>query len=964
VETLLMQATEGEGILEGPVWQQLGMRAGRSLPEAIGRYRVLRLVGEGGMGTVYEAEQDHPRRVVALKVIKPGLTSRELLRRFERESQALGRLQHPGIAQIYEAGTADAGFGPQPYFAMEFILGETLKDYAASQSLDTRQRLELVAHICDALQHAHGRGLIHRDLKPANILVDRTGQPKILDFGVARLADEYAHGTLQTDAGQLVGTLAYMSPEQVAADPLELDTRSDVYALGVILYELLAGRLPYEIGNRVHEAVQTIRDEDPTRLSSVNRIYRGDIETIVGKALEKDKARRYTSAAALAEDIRRHLSDQPITARSASATYQLQKFARRHKTLVGGVAAVFVVLVAGIVVSTWQAQRATAAQRLAVAAEERVVRERDEVARERNRAVAAQEAAQRERNQAVAEKQRADTEADTARAVSEFLRRDLLAQASARAQASPDTKPDPDLKVRSALDRAAARIGSNFRDKPLVEAAIRQTIGSAYFDLGLYPQAREHMERAFELRKATLGENDPATTEVLGNLASLSAQEGRYPEAEKLYSRTLESLRRLHGDEHPDVLAAMSDLAQLYQFQGRYAQAAALMAKELATERRVLGPDHPTTLSTMVHLADAYHLDDRDTDSQSVYRNALEAQRRVLGADHPDTFETMVGLANSYATQAKVAMAEPLFTEALNAQRRVLGPGHPETLITMADLALMYKNNGQPERAEPLYLDVLAGRRKLLGEEHPDTLIIMNNLGALYSLQRRFAEAEALFVKVLDARKRLLGLDHQYTLNTMTNLAQLYDRQGKGDEAERAYTEVLGLRQRVMGKEHADSRLIMNNLGLSYFRRGKLTEAESMFSSLLEIQRRRLGNDHPDTLKTADNLGLLYLEQQRYEDVELLLTGFVTPSRDAIDTWYRSNTVAILGAALTAEKKYAEAERLLTDGYQGLLARKATIPALTVDPVERARQWIVQLYEMWGKPDRAAEWRNRLSASP
>jgi eukaryotic-like serine/threonine-protein kinase len=292
-----------------------------ALPSTIGRYRILRLLGEGGMGVVYEAEQEQPRRTVALKVIKSGLGDPKLVRRFEQESLALGRLQHPGIAQIYEAGTAETGFGPQPYFAMEFIRGESLLQYAKAHQLSIRQRLELMAKICEAVHHAHQRGIIHRDLKPGNILVDETGQPKILDFGVARAINSDAHVSRQTDLGQLVGTLAYMSPEQVLADPLELDTRSDVYALGVVLYELLAGRLPYTVSPRLHEAVQTIREEEPRPLSTFNSAYRGEIETIVCKALEKDKTRRYASTAELGADIRRYLQDEPIMARPASATY-------------------------------------------------------------------------------------------------------------------------------------------------------------------------------------------------------------------------------------------------------------------------------------------------------------------------------------------------------------------------------------------------------------------------------------------------------------------------------------------------------------------------------------------------------------------------------------------------------------------------------------------------------------------
>ena len=302
-----------------------GPSAAQGLPAAVGHYRIRRVLGEGGMGTVYEAEQEHPRRIVALKVIKPGWASAELLRRFEQESLALGRLQHPGIAQIHEAATADSGSGPQPYFAMEFIRGDSLLAYAAAHHLNTRQRLELMVKICDAVHHAHQRGIIHRDLKPGNILVDESGQPKVLDFGVARVTDSDAYATRQTDVGQLVGTLAYMSPEQVLADPLELDLRSDVYALGVLLYELLSGHLPYTIGRQIHEAARAIREDDPAPLSSIDRMYRGDIETIVAKSLEKEKVRRYASAADLASDIGRYLKDEPITARPPSTAYQLQE---------------------------------------------------------------------------------------------------------------------------------------------------------------------------------------------------------------------------------------------------------------------------------------------------------------------------------------------------------------------------------------------------------------------------------------------------------------------------------------------------------------------------------------------------------------------------------------------------------------------------------------------------------------
>ena len=614
----------------------------------------MRRLGEGGMGIVYEAEQEHPRRTVALKVIKSGLNDPRLVRRFEQELLALGRLQHPGIAQIYEAGVAENGFGPQPYFAMEFIRGQPLLEYADAHQLNTRQRLDLIAKVCDAVHHAHQRGIIHRDLKPGNILVDETGQPKVLDFGVARATDSDARITHQTDLGQIVGTLAYMSPEQVLADPLELDTRSDVYSLGVVLYQMLARRLPYKISARLPEAARTIQEEEPTPLSTISGAYRGDIETIVGKALEKDKTRRYASAAELAADIRRYLHDEPIMARPASTIYQLQKFARRHKALVLGIMAVFVVLLAGIIVSIREAARA-------------------------------------------------NREAATSRAISDFLQNDLLAQASAANQARPDTKPDPDLKVRTALDRAAARISGRFDKQPEIEGAIRDTIGQTYMDLGLYPEARIQFERALDLQRRVLGPKNPETLKTLNRIGYSAFLQGKYPEAEALLRQTLEMQRRVLGTEHRDTLSSLDALADVYWRQSKYPEAEALYSEVLSIQRRLLGPEHPDTLESMHDIAIVYFERGKYAQAEALESQTLEIRRRVLGPEHPQTLASMDNLASVYYAQGKYAQAEALEGLTLEIRRRVLGPEHPQTLMSMSNLASVYDSEGKYAAAETLH---------------------------------------------------------------------------------------------------------------------------------------------------------------------------------------------------------------------------------------------------------------------
>lgn len=909
------------------------------LPESIGRYRIRRLIAEGGMGAVYEAEQEQPHRTVALKVIKSGFVSHELLRRFEQEAQALGRLHHPGIAQIYEAGNAESEHGPQPYFAMEFIEGPRLLDYANQHKLKTRERLELMASVCDAVEHAHQRGLIHRDLKPANILVDAHGQPKILDFGVARVVESDAEATRQTDVGQIVGTLPYMSPEQVSGDPDEIDTRTDVYALGVVLFEMLSGRLPYDVDRKqLPQAVQVIREQDPTPLSSLSRNYRGDIETIVAKSLEKEKQRRYGSAAEMASDIRCYLGDQPITARPPSTAYQLKKFARRHRALVTGVVAVIVVLLAGVIVSSTELVRARRAEMLARQSEGSARTERDRAinaeavakqerdravaaehtaASERDRAVNAETQAKQQRDAAIAARQRADAETAKATAINDFLQNDLLAQASSVTQGN---KADPEIKVRTVLDRAAERVANRFANQPEVEASIENTIGRTYKDIGAYNEAQQHLGRSLAVDRRVLGPEAPKTLLVAKILGETYRSAGKYANAEALLQATIEALKRTQGADARETLDATNVLCEVYVAQGKNSLAEPALTSLLEREKRALAPDDSILLDTMSTLARVNFMLGRLPQAEELLLAIIAGQTRVYGAEHKYTIGTMNNLAVLYQRESKYKEAETLYDRVLRVQRQILGVDHPETLNTENNLAVLYMAEDKLSEAEPLQRHVLELWKKELGPEHPRTLTATLNLGLLLSaVAPETREADELIGTACEGSRHALGADRPETLDDCDELALVYERRGKLAEAESLLVSSLATRRRVSGEQSTGTRKTESRLGELRLLQGRPAEAEKMLRQALE------GQD-------------------------------LTPSELYARHWSES----LLGAALTTEKRYAEAEPLLLQSYDGMRTLAPKVNALQRRSLKRGGEFLVQLYDDWGKPEKADEWRQKL----
>ena len=865
----------------------------------IGPYKLSSQLGEGGMGVVYRAQQLQPiHRDVALKIIKPGMDSKQVIARFESERQALAMMDHPNIARVFDAGATSTG---RPYFVMEWVDGIPIGRYCDSKRLSVKERIELFLDVCQAIQHAHQKGIIHRDIKPSNILVaekDGKAAPKVIDFGLAKaLGPDLSGGDrteMMTELGTVMGTLAYMSPEQADLFHRDIDTRSDIYSLGAVLYELLTGTTPLtrerlakvtpiEALRRVREeepgapsarvrqsaaaaATAALRQSDPVRLP---KLLQGELDWIAGKALEKDRARRYQTANALARDLERYMEREPVEAGPPSAAYRVRKFVQKHRLWLGAAAAFTALLVAGVVVSSWMALRASRAEQ-------------------------------------------------EARAVSNFLQSDLLAQASASNQARPGTRPDPDLKVRTALDRAAARIEGKFQAQPLVEASIRQTIGDTYEDLGLYAEGQRQVERALDLR------------------------------------------RRVLGEKHPDALRSMSQLVELYRLQGNYAQAEALNVKVVEVQRRVLGAEHPDTLQAMHSLAILYGYLNQYAEAEALFTKVLDAQRRVLGEQHARTLETMHDLATLYQRQGNYAQAEPLYTKTMEISRRVLGEEHPDTLVSMSGVAVVYQMQGKYAQAEPLESKVWEAQRRVLGEEHLFTLNTANHLASVYADQGKYDQAEALYGRTLETQRRVLGAEHPETLITMSGLAGAYRKHGNFARAEPLYTKTLEIQSRVLGEDFRDTRATMFNLAELYRLEGKYARAEPLFTKVLETRRRVVGAEHPETLATMNGLAALYLDEHKYAQAEALAReALACFERVGSRAWERYDSQGLLGASLAGQKKYAEAEPLLLAGYAGMVEREATVPAVNRLIQENAASWIVRLYREWGAPERAAEWQRK-----
>jgi non-specific serine/threonine protein kinase/serine/threonine-protein kinase len=746
----------------------------------IDRYRLLQKIGEGRMGEVWLAEQKEPvSRRVALKLVKTGMSTRDVVARFQSERQALALMDHPAIAKVLDAGSTPQG---GPYFVMEYVAGLPVTTFCDNHRLNTRQRLELFVHVCEGVQHAHQKAIIHRDLKPSNILVaeiDGRAAPKIIDFGVAKaLTQKLTANSMFTRVGELVGTPEYMSPEQASSSGEDIDTRTDVYSLGIIFYELLAGAPPLELRKiAFEEFLRRLREDDAPKLSTkiraqdpatstevarkrqtepqaLVRQVRGELDSIALKALEKDRSRRYGSSSDFAADIVRYLKNEPVLAVAPSAAYRARKFARRYRVALATACAFIVVLLAAAGVSIWQSLIAK--------------KQRD----------------------------RADAEAAVARAVNQFLQDDLLSQANPESQGGAETKPDPDVKARTLLDRAATKVEKRFANQPLVESDIQHTIGKAYYGLGLYPEAERHLSRAYQLSAANRGVDDPQTLDMLMMVSEAEINEDKNPEAVATAKAVFEGKTRRLGPEDPQTVVAMQNLGALYFQNNQYSEAEPLLKKALELQERSKGYDNIDTLNTSDSLAALYISESRYAEARALLEKGLVSYRRLYGPDHPFTQREMYGLAKVTLGEGDYAQAEKLFEQEQAGEERAYGPRHVNTLYSDSMLAQTYVEEGKTAQGIALLEKTLNDFRAVEGPGASDTLKVEIALGWAYDSQGNLARAAQSWEHALEGFRHLGSFEDANAADASELLGQNLTRQHKYAQAEPLLRQALAFREK------------------------------------------------------------------------------------------------------------------------------------------------------------------------
>jgi eukaryotic-like serine/threonine-protein kinase len=890
--------SEGEMVrsnfLQSPPWDDCGDDAagvpcaGQVFAE---RFQLICKLGEGGMGQVWLAEQTSPvRRPVAVKLIRAGMYDESIVKRFQAERQSLAIMEHPAIAKVFEAGATPQG---QPYFVMEYVPGLHITEYCDQKKLKIADRLQLFIQACEGVQHAHQKAIIHRDLKPANILVvevDGKPVPRIIDFGLAKTtAPQLDRETFFTQVGHFLGTPGYMSPEQADPNVKDIDTRTDVYSLGAVLYVLLAGAPPFDTktGEKfpLDVLLRKLREEEPpspsTRVSGDRNtssataeargtvpkqladLLRGDLDWITMKALDKDRTRRYGTPAELAADLRRYLNHETVSARSASTGYRLRKYVRRHRLAVVVAAGLAMLLAAFFVVQAVQLHRIT-----------------------------------RERDRANSERDRANRERDRATRVTDFMTNMFQVP-------DPSVARGNSVTAREILDKASNDMAKGLVKDPAVQAQMMQVMATTYWNLGLFDRAHELAQQALDVRRNVLGPDDPDTLRSMTQLGGILARQGHLPEAEKLERAAL------------------------------------------AKQRRVLGTGDPLTLRTTDNLAVILGLEDQSDERLQLEREAVEVGTRALGAENPEVVRITGNLGSALSDVGRYADAQQAFRRAFEFYRRVEGPDAPHTLLYEGNIGFAIKSQGRYAEAEPYYREVLASQQRVLGTEHRDTMWTMHSLTTLLIGEGRLTEAESMIRQTVTNRSRILGPEHFETLESKAVLSDVLSREGHFREAESLQRETLAVMIRVRGAENVDTLELRSYLARTLNGEGHYSEAEKMAQETYTAILRIAGPQDSRTVDTLQQLGEALAYSHRYPEAAKLFQDATTKDASSsgqgnpFQLWYAFACVA--AAANRPEESLQYLQEAIDRGFKGADRMSADEDLKTLHSNPRFQRVVAQL---------------------
>ena len=855
------------------------------------KYKLLEELGSGGMGVVYKAEQIKPvKRNVALKIIKLGMDTKQVVARFETERQALAVMDHPNIAKVFDGGTTETG---RPYFVMEIVRGLPITEYCDKHKLTTRERLELLTHVCQAIQHAHQKGVIHRDLKPSNILVmvqEDKPVPKIIDFGIAKAIEHrLTERTLFTEQGQLIGTPEYMSPEQAEMSGLDVDTRTDIYSLGVILYELLVGVLPFDPETlrsaSFGEIQRIIREKEPpkasTRLStlgdtqtsiaehrkadpsSLRKELKGDLDWITMRAMAKDRTQRYASASELEADIERYIRHEPVVAGPPSTIYRIRKYIKRHKVGVAAAALVILAILIGITGTSIGLFKAVRAEK------------------------------------------RARMEAETAQQVSDFLVE--LFKVSDPSEARGNT-----VTAREILDKGADKIDRELKDEPLVRARLMNTMGEVYHSLGLYNDAQALLEKGLAIREQSLDHVDPAVAESLTALGNLFWRKGNYERARSLHERALEIRKEVFGPEHRTVASSLNNLANLLSDSGDYEGAKPLYERAVEIWEKTSGSDDTDLAIALNGLGLLlYEMGDYD-EARPLYERSLAIYEKILGAEHPDLTNPLMNLGMLLRAIGEYEKARSHYERSLAIEEKTFGPEHPHIATTLSNLAILHATTANFEAARPLFERVLAINEKALGPEHPKVGSDVTNLGIINAQMGDFKTARPLLERGLAIKEKALGPNHPRVANDINNLASLLRDMGDSEAALPLVERALAIREKTLGPEHPSVASSLNALADVLVETGDFAGVKPLFERALTIQEKAVGPDHADVATILNSFAEFLCKTQQYEEAKSLYEHALSIKEKALGADHPevARSLKGLGELLSKTGKHKQAQPL------------------------------------------------------